>query len=112
MKKIVILLFLIPSITFAFPGDLSGVIGIVIGITDILVPILTSLSFLVFGYGVAKFILSAGDSKAVKDGRDFMIYGILALFVLVSYWGIIQFLSDQFEFGQVKGPLLPTGGAD
>jgi hypothetical protein len=51
--------------------------------------------------------LSAGDSKNLEDGKKFMLYGILALFVLISIGGILQFMSDELEFGKVSRPYLP-----
>lgn len=112
MKNFIkISLYLFPSITFAFPGDLRGFVGLIMDILKIVFPILASLAVLVFFWGVAKFVLSAGDSKETKNGKDFMAYGIIALFVLVSFMGILQFMSDQFEFGKIKQPFLPGSGS-
>lgn len=110
-KLLSIISILIPSVSFAFPADLRGFISLIMGVLDIVIPILSSLAFLVFFWGVAKFILKAGDTKESQNGRDFMMYGLIALFILLSFLGILQFLSDQFEFGKIKKPFLPGSGS-
>lgn len=104
-------LALLPSIAFAFPGDLTGFVCLLLDLIKVLVPILVGLAFLLFFWGVTKFILSAGDSKAISEGKNFMAYGVVGIFVLVSFWGIIQFMSDQFNFtGNVKDKSFLPGG--
>jgi hypothetical protein len=99
--------FLFPTISFAFPASLIGAKDLFFETFTILIPILNFIAFLVFSWGIAKFILSAGDEKEIAKGKQFMIWGIIAIFVLVSFMGILNFLSDQFGFGPVAWPLLP-----
>jgi hypothetical protein len=105
-----ILLFYIsltPSIIFAMPTNLKGFIDLFLGLLKIFIPILSGVAFIFFFYGMAKFILSSGDSKTLADGKKFILYSILAMFVLLSLGGILQFMSDQLEFGKVSRPFLP-----
>jgi Type IV secretion system pilin len=97
------LAFLFPSITFAFGVDLNGVVGQFFDLFRIALPLLNAIAFLLFFWGVAKFVLHSGDSKQLEEGKQFMIWGVVALFVLVSFWGILQFLSSQFGFGDTTG---------
>ena len=103
-------ILLFPSITFAFPGDLRSFVYLFFTTFYIFKPILIGLAFLLFFWGVAKFILSAGNEKELDNGKQFMLWGVLALFLLTSFWGIMQFLSAQFDFPQAGWPLLPTDG--
>jgi hypothetical protein len=50
------------------------------------------LAILFFFYGLALYILKAGDPEAAAEGKSIMIWGILALFVMTSIYGIIGFL--------------------
>jgi len=61
-------------------------------IVGILIPILIALAFLVFVWGLITFILSSGDEAAKDEGKRRMIWGVIALFVIVSIWGIIGLL--------------------
>ena len=68
-----------------------------------IIPLLASVAFLTFVWGVARFIKSAGNETEVKQSKQFLIWGIVGLFVLVSIWGIIVFLRKEFGF---EGTLL------
>lgn len=102
MKKIILIsIFFIPlsaSAAFAFP-DLRTFAGELVGVLDLVLNITISIAFIAFFWGVAKFILSSGNEKAVAEGKQFMIYGIFALFVLWTFKAIILYFSGQFEFG-------------
>jgi len=76
---------------------------------NIIVVILISLAILGFFWGVSKYMLSGGDGAKVEEGRKVMIYGIIALFVMVSLWGILQILSYTFLDTSVgfDEPLFP-----
>lgn len=103
-----------PSIIFAFPLDLRDFVNNYFSTTfKIIVPILVGIAFLVFFWGLAKFILKTDNTTEVAKGKQFMIWGAFALFILTSFWGIMQFLSNQFDFGPIKhqSPLLPTSNS-
>lgn len=59
------------------------------------------LAFLFFVWGVAEFIRKSDDSSGREEGRQKMIWGIIALAVLASIWGIVTWL--QGEFGITPG---------
>lgn len=69
-------------------------------ITLYLIPIAFTLALLFFFWGVAKYIWSEGQSK--EDGRKIMIWGIVALFVMSSVWGIIAFIQNDLLGGPVN----------
>ena len=65
-------------------------------IVNVLVPIVFTIALLVFFWGLAKFILSAGDEEARKGGRQVMIWGIIAIAVMASVWGLVGWLQTIF----------------
>mgnify|MGYP001600286891 CR=1 FL=1 len=68
--------------------------------TDIgikLIPLLGIIAFLVFIVGVGRFIRTSGQSKEADKGM--LTYGVVALFVLMTIWGILSFLGSEFGFG-------------
>ncbi len=97
-KKIlasVTLLTLVPSIALA--QDVSyftGLITDVQGILNALVPVLIAAAVVYFLWGVLQFVASGDDEEKRKAGRGRMIHGIIAIFVMVSLWGLIGFLGD------------------
>lgn len=58
------------------------------------IPIVTALALIYFIYGLAEYILESGDEGKKADGRNRMIYGTIAMFVLASVWGIVIFLQE------------------
>ena len=69
-------------------------------------PILAGLALLVFFWGMVKFIFNAGDEEKRKQGKMVMGWGIIALFVVVSIWGIVRFIS--YSVGTRVGGSLPS----
>lgn len=111
MKKIIYFLFLtLPVITFAVttPINFKGVIDLIIGLIQIIIPILLSLSVLAFVWGLAKFVLNSGDAKSHAEGKQFMQWSIIALFCMVTVWGIIAYARNEVGFtGGLGIPYLP-----
>ena len=73
-------------------------------ITEVLIPLVFSLALLFFFWGVAKYIWSAGDAK--EEGKKIMVWGVIALFVMSSIWGIIGFLKT--DIGGLDNTTMPV----
>lgn len=71
----------------------------VIGFLDALNPILFSLSFVVFFWGLSKFVLNSGSKEEIEKGKSYMVWAIFALFVMISFRAIISFFTSDFGFG-------------
>ena len=63
--------------------------------------LLMTAAFIIFMYGIVVFIYQKstgkGDSNEAKKGKDFMLWGLIALFVMVSAWGIIKLFQEMFS---------------
>lgn len=115
MKKIISIgvLTLVPSIAYAQANSLRDLVSFIINdiIAKGIIPLLMLASLAVFFWGVLKFIYKAGDNpQAIAEGKWFMFWGIIALFVMVSVWGITNFISETFGIQQVV-PQLSNGGS-
>jgi hypothetical protein len=42
------------------------------------------------------YVLAAGDEEKKGKGRSIMIWGVIAIFVLVATWGIVRLIADVF----------------
>ncbi len=94
----------------AGPQNFTELVRIFINIINSLIVVVVGLSLLVFFKGLVSFIMKSGsgDAKSHADGRNLMIWGIIALFVMVSVWGILRFFYADFGFARPFGiPLLP-----
>ena len=52
------------------------------------------VAILYFMYGVVVFIKDFNNESARDAGKKHMIYSMIGLFIMVSVWGIIAFLSN------------------
>ncbi len=114
MKKVIasLIFFATPFVIFAQTPTLVNTTTLAedIGyLINILIPIVSALALLYFFWGLAKFILAQGNEDKKSEGRSVMTWGILALFVMVSIWGIINFFAS--DLGLVNNtPSAPTIG--
>lgn len=74
-------------------------------LTTLLIPLLFGVALVVFLAGILKFV-SAGDNEEKRTaGRDTMLFGIIALFVMIAVWGIVRIVYNSF-FSET--PTLPN----
>ncbi len=72
------------------------VYGRIIPIIDsVIIPFMYALAFIFFLYGISRFFFSDSDEKR-KEGRAFAIWGIIALAVIFSVWGLVRLLLYSF----------------
>lgn len=71
------------------------------------VPLLVALSVVGFVYGIIKYFLNPDNEEKRKDGKTFMFWGLIALFVMVSIWGLVGIFSYTFLDGKTVMPYLP-----
>ena len=75
----------------------SIIMNFVIGcIFSRLVYLIVAAAVVVFLWGIFKFISSEGQDK--ESGKNLMFWGIVGLFVMISFWGIIAILRRTFIF--------------
>ena len=84
---------LAPASVFAQgTGTLQSLIAVIANIVGLLVSIGASLAFVAFFWGLALFVLNVGDEKRAEEGKTWMLWSIIAIFVLVTIWGTIALL--------------------
>lgn len=78
--------------TFAqFIGN--GSTGVVGAINTVIIPLIFALIFAFFVWGIVKyFFISGGDETKRAEGRQFALWGVLAMAVLFSVWGLVNML--------------------
>jgi hypothetical protein len=79
--------------------DASEILGTISGIFGILIPILITFAVIWVIIGVIKYA-TAADDEAQATARKMIIHAIIALFVIVSIWGLVAILNATFGIGQ------------
>ena len=69
-------------------NNLQGLIAFAGNILNSLIPLMIALALVGFFCGLVQYIINQGDNH--DKGKSVMIAGLVALFVMVSVWGIIR----------------------
>ncbi len=72
-----------------------------IGLVSDAVLVVAGFALLAFLWGMAKSVFKVGGSEsAVEEGRRTMVWGLIALFVMISVWGIISLFQRDLDLTQ------------
>jgi TRAP-type C4-dicarboxylate transport system permease small subunit len=108
LSSISVILLLVPHISSAV--ELGGTTTLFTNlynlVTQILTPLVFTLALLMFFWGMVKYIKSAGTEK--DEGKKIMIWGIIALFVMSSVWGLVTFIQRELNIDNVDSVRVPT----
>lgn len=105
------LLMFTPVASFAAPGDDIVSLGTYVGGLFTASSVLfVSMAIAVFLYGVLKYVGSGDNEEKRTEARSTMVYGIVVLFVMVSLWGLVNFLGNTFNFDNtfIESANIPT----
>jgi len=107
IKKFIILcIVFFPTVVFGATTIESIVVDIGL-IIQTATPIVVALALIFFFYGLTKYILNASDEEKKKEGRSIMIWGIIALFVIVSVWGLVRVIGNTFNIDREQTISVP-----
>lgn len=73
---------------------------------DSVVPLLVALAVAGFVWGIIKYFLNPDNEEKRKEGKTFMFWGLVTLFVIVSIWGLVAIFSNTFLDGRSAIPSL------
>jgi hypothetical protein len=85
----------------ALPGgtNVFNILGVISNIFGVLIPILVTFAVIYIIIGVIKYA-TASDDETQGAARKSILHGIIALFVIVSIWGLVAILNQTFNVGQ------------
>lgn len=96
------------STYFGTPQNFSQFVCLFVDLIEITIPIIAGLALLTFFWGLVKFIWNAGDTGSHETGKQLMIWGTVALFVMVSVWALVRMVhGDLFGSTTIGIPRLP-----
>lgn len=111
MKKIISLGVVLGGImpSFAFALNDQSAFSLITTISLLLswiVPVLIALAVVYFIWGVIQYTIST-DDEAKKGARSKIIQGLIGLFIIIAFWGIIKVVTNTFGIGPGTTPVLP-----
>jgi Type IV secretion system pilin len=73
--------------------SVGGIVGWFIKLLNYVVQLIIALALVAFLWGIFRLVfLDAGNTAEREKARKFMLWGICALFVMVSVWGLVNVL--------------------
>lgn len=101
--------FLTPMFAFA-QVNTGGIMSLLNSIQQIIgatIPVLIGLAVLAFSWGIVVYLFTGDKEK----GKHIMIWGVIAIFVMTSVWGLVGILRSTI-FGnnqdQIQNIPIPT----
>ncbi len=103
MKKLALIVgaLALPLVSFAQLGNVSNLVTSIGQIVNQVIPILFALALLGFFYGLVMYIFGKEDNK--EQAKKTMIWGVVALFVMASVWGLVAWLGTALGVQQTGG---------
>jgi hypothetical protein len=84
------------GVTQAVGGNVGEIFKFVKNLVNASIGLLVTIALAVFFWGLIRFIFKIGgdSAEAGKEAKNLMVYGVLALFVMVSVWGLVAFIGS------------------
>ncbi|MEK7621927.1 MAG: hypothetical protein AAB415_01995 [Patescibacteria group bacterium] len=67
-------------------------------IVDPIIYFLFALALLYFLYGVYEMIRNAESEEARKTGQQHVLWGVVGMFIMISFYGIMHLICKTFGF--------------
>ena len=77
---------------------ITTIICRIVVVLNQLIDLLFVVATLVFLWGIIQYVIAGGDEKKVAEGRKYIVYGLVGLFVMLAMWGIV-FAAYRTVFG-------------
>ena len=94
-----------PTFALAAASNFGELVKIVISMVKSLIPLVIALSMLYFSWGLFMLVKSNSEDKR-EDAIKTITFGILAMFVMVAVWGLVNVLTSTIFGGALVTPQL------
>jgi hypothetical protein len=110
-------LLLLPGFAFAQVSlqPITQFVGAINVLEGSVIPVLIAAGLIVFLFGLIRYLWdNKGDAKKHSENKSVMLWGLVALFVMVSVWGIVRLGQQAFGISgneTINTPIVPSVGA-
>jgi hypothetical protein len=103
------MLTVMPLISFGAVRTLKDLIDLVIDYLGYAIPLIMSLSIVVFIWGVYKYFIKVDADRA--EAGNYILYGVIGFFLMLSFWGVVNILIQTLNLdNNIRG--IPFIGSD
>lgn len=110
MKYFLLALFILPAIVYGQEfKNIRDVLNWLLGlVNDYIVPLLIALAVLAFWWRNIIALFKKDELAQKAEMKWYLFWGVIAIFVMVSIWGLVGILADAFGVKNAV-PQLNTG---
>lgn len=74
----------------------SSIVSKLLSAMNMLAILLIGVAAFLLVYGIFRYIAAGADEKRRTEGRKLFLWGLIALFVMISFWGLVRILLNTF----------------
>ena len=92
-------------------GNLNTIPGLVARVNAVLntiVPFLIGIAVFIVIWGVFNYVATASDEEKRVEARQYIIWGVILIFCMLSVWGFVNILVNSFSLSKRAPTSLPT----
>jgi phosphatidylglycerophosphatase A len=97
-----------PATTFAYSRTLSDLVYLAIGYFNQAIYVIIALAVLTFIWNIYHYFIVA-DPENKKDAGFYVMYSVIGLFVIISFWGLVNIVGNTFNLNTTPGTISLTG---
>jgi len=60
------------------------------------IPLIIAIAMVTFIWGVVQYVINSDEEAKKAKGKQFMIWGIIGLTVMVGVWGLVRIVGTTF----------------
>ena len=109
MKRIIVIGLTLMVPLAAAAATVADIIGRARSVVNLVIPLLASLAFAASLYGIIRFIASAGSEEKRSEAKKYVLYGLVGMFIIVAFWGILTVVANTFFGGSIGAPISISG---
>lgn len=97
MKKttIAFLLAAAPLAASADVENLRDLIRVAVDTINLMVPLMFGLALVGFMWSIIKYLYAGGNPEKLKEARNYIIFSIVAIAVMMSVWSLALLVKEQ-----------------
>ncbi|MDB5188024.1 MAG: hypothetical protein JWO50_544 [Candidatus Kaiserbacteria bacterium] len=106
---------LLPLVTFAQnvtaanpQQGLFGLVGFFNSLLNAIIVLLITAAVVAIFYWGVRLLMASGDAESRKAALEGMMYGVIALAVMVSIWGLVKFLQSTLGISNSTAAQAPS----
>ena len=98
----------LPLVAAAQVPEVGGIFDQIQKLFNYALILIFAIAAIYFLWGVVGYISTSGDEASRKKAKEHMIYGLVAIAVMLTFWGLILVVTNYFGLNQRAAPNLPS----